>query len=444
MPPFDTEVPAVLLRLDPNPFHHGTLGAVRSLGRAGIEVHVVVESAPGPVGRLPLSAPRASAAARRRLGRGAGTGTAPASRTRSAGRPSSSPMDDRSAIAVAALSATAWRAAYLLPAIAPDLPERRRRQGRTRRALRGSGVPHPTTIAPASPAEAAYEAARSDCRWSRSGAAPGCCRRDCAAPRWYGRPHDAHELSERTARGRAAGCCCSACCPAGAARDWFFHGYAAPGAVASSPAAPAARSGPGRARTGLTAVGRWIANSEVEEAAATARRRARLPRHPRPRLPAGRRRPARTTCWTSTRAPAPSSGSSRTTRGWTSYVRSTCTSPGARCPARRGAPGRVFVAENYALLSALVAAASLGLSGRDADRRTGRTTCRDAALRTRRRARGARLVLGGRSGPVLRHGQLLAPPRHAQDLAARQVRERPRAPGRSAGAAVDTHSRRHS
>ncbi|WMX45333.1 ATP-grasp domain-containing protein [Streptomyces roseicoloratus] len=51
MPSFDTRVPAVLVRLDPNPFHHGTLGAARSLGRAGIAVHAVVESPASPVVR---------------------------------------------------------------------------------------------------------------------------------------------------------------------------------------------------------------------------------------------------------------------------------------------------------------------------------------------------------------------------------------------------------
>ncbi|MEV6787705.1 ATP-grasp domain-containing protein, partial [Streptomyces sp. NPDC051098] len=51
MPPFDDGVPALVLRLDRNPFHHGTLGAVRSLGRAGVEVHAVVESADSPVAR---------------------------------------------------------------------------------------------------------------------------------------------------------------------------------------------------------------------------------------------------------------------------------------------------------------------------------------------------------------------------------------------------------
>ncbi|MGW9040648.1 ATP-grasp domain-containing protein, partial [Streptomyces sp. NPDC055721] len=48
---FDTRVPTVLVRLDRNPFHHGTLGAARSLGRAGIQVHAVIESSTSPVAR---------------------------------------------------------------------------------------------------------------------------------------------------------------------------------------------------------------------------------------------------------------------------------------------------------------------------------------------------------------------------------------------------------
>lgn len=52
-PPPDagSPAPALLVRLDRNPLHHGTLGAVRSLGRAGIEVHALVESASSPVTR---------------------------------------------------------------------------------------------------------------------------------------------------------------------------------------------------------------------------------------------------------------------------------------------------------------------------------------------------------------------------------------------------------
>lgn len=45
---FDTAIPALILRLDRNIFHHGTLGGIRSLGRAGVEVHAVLEGNHAP------------------------------------------------------------------------------------------------------------------------------------------------------------------------------------------------------------------------------------------------------------------------------------------------------------------------------------------------------------------------------------------------------------
>ncbi|WP_395106545.1 ATP-grasp domain-containing protein [Actinomadura sp. SCN-SB] len=42
-PALDRSLPVVLLRTDRNPFHHGTLGAIRSLGRAGVPVHALLE-----------------------------------------------------------------------------------------------------------------------------------------------------------------------------------------------------------------------------------------------------------------------------------------------------------------------------------------------------------------------------------------------------------------
>src|ERR1700685_1021605 len=41
--PVDTSTPAVILKLDPNVMHHGGLGVIRSLGRAGIPVYGVHE-----------------------------------------------------------------------------------------------------------------------------------------------------------------------------------------------------------------------------------------------------------------------------------------------------------------------------------------------------------------------------------------------------------------
>jgi D-aspartate ligase len=45
---FDTDTPAVVLKLDPNVFHHGGLGVIRSLGRAGIDVYGVNEDPLAP------------------------------------------------------------------------------------------------------------------------------------------------------------------------------------------------------------------------------------------------------------------------------------------------------------------------------------------------------------------------------------------------------------
>ncbi|WP_051468468.1 hypothetical protein [Actinomadura oligospora] len=51
MPEFDTGLPVLLFRTNHYPLHHGTLAAVRSLGRAGIEVHALLEGRASPVSR---------------------------------------------------------------------------------------------------------------------------------------------------------------------------------------------------------------------------------------------------------------------------------------------------------------------------------------------------------------------------------------------------------
>ncbi|MXQ65292.1 ATP-grasp domain-containing protein [Actinomadura rayongensis] len=47
-PVLDPELPVLLLRTDPNPFHHGTLGAIRSFGRRGVAVHADLAGRPQP------------------------------------------------------------------------------------------------------------------------------------------------------------------------------------------------------------------------------------------------------------------------------------------------------------------------------------------------------------------------------------------------------------
>ncbi|XVQ10242.1 ATP-grasp domain-containing protein [Spirillospora sp. CA-255316] len=50
-PELDGGLPVLLLRTDRNPFHHGTLGAIRSLGRAGVPVHAILEGPGSPAAR---------------------------------------------------------------------------------------------------------------------------------------------------------------------------------------------------------------------------------------------------------------------------------------------------------------------------------------------------------------------------------------------------------
>ncbi|KAA5838331.1 carboxylate--amine ligase [Saccharopolyspora hirsuta] len=45
---FDTTTPAVVFKLDPNVLHHGGLGVIRSLGRAGVPVYAVHEDSLAP------------------------------------------------------------------------------------------------------------------------------------------------------------------------------------------------------------------------------------------------------------------------------------------------------------------------------------------------------------------------------------------------------------
>ncbi|MEU5465867.1 ATP-grasp domain-containing protein, partial [Streptomyces althioticus] len=137
----DTRVPAVVLRIDRNPFHHGTLGAVRSLGRAGVDVHVVADCAGSPVARSRFvrrlhapPPPDASAdevlAVLRRV-------------AAQVGRPAVLvPMDDATAITTARLREE-LTGSYLLPVMPSALPERVADKAELASVCASVGVPHP-------------------------------------------------------------------------------------------------------------------------------------------------------------------------------------------------------------------------------------------------------------------------------------------------------------
>lgn len=154
----DIRVPTVLLRIDRNPFHHGTLGVVRSLGRAGVDVHVVADSTGSPVVRSrfvrqlrpPPAADASPAEIVAVLRRVAARIDRPAVLI---------PMDDASAIAVGRLRED-LAPTYLLPQQPATLPERVADKAELADVCAAAGIPHPQTLLPDSAEQAAAAAWR--------------------------------------------------------------------------------------------------------------------------------------------------------------------------------------------------------------------------------------------------------------------------------------------
>ncbi|MDT0612827.1 carboxylate--amine ligase [Streptomyces lancefieldiae] len=257
----DTRVPAVLLRIDRNPFHHGTLGAVRSFGRAGVEVHVVADPAGSPVPTsryvrrmhpppLPGASEDEIVAVLRRVADHIRT---PAVLV---------PMDDASAIAVGR-ARTDLAPSYLLPATPATLAARVADKAELAAVCAAADVPHPVTLVPDSADRAADAVRRLGlpvvAKWSRPWLLPaGSGLRSTLLVRSV---EQARELYLRTEEAGSP-LLLQAHLPPGPNRDWFFHGYADhTGAVRAG--------GPGRKQlawprgAGLTAVGHWTPNPRV-------------------------------------------------------------------------------------------------------------------------------------------------------------------------------------
>lgn len=257
----DTRVPAVLLRTDRNPFHHGTLGAVRSLGRAGVEVHLVADSAGSPVHRSRYvhrmhappppgaSADEILAVLRRVAGQ--------------VGRPAVLiPLDDATAIAAGRLRDD-LSPSYLLPAMPATLSERVADKAELAAVCATADVPHPLTLVPDSPRGAAEDARRLGlplvAKWSRPWLLPA--GSDLRSTQVVHTAQQARALHARTAEAGSP-LLLQAFLPPGEDRDWFFHGYADRSGTVRA-------GGPGRKQlswprgAGLTAVGHWTPNAEV-------------------------------------------------------------------------------------------------------------------------------------------------------------------------------------
>ncbi|MFD3521981.1 ATP-grasp domain-containing protein [Streptomyces sp. NPDC058653] len=282
MPSFDISVPAVLVRLDRNPFHHGTLGAVRSLGRAGVTVHAVIESARSPVARsryLHSVHPRPDRASGHGRGRGPVPWAAPADEgeelhglllriSERLGTPAVLvPLDDLSAITVARLGPR-LAGRYLLPEQPSGLPERVADKAELATICATLGLPHPRTFVPGDSGEAARAAWTLGlpvvAKWSRPWLLPqGSGLRSTVVVR---SPREARELFRRSGEAGSR-LLLQEMLPRGRDLDWFFHGYSGvDGRLLMGATGRKERSWPVAA--GLTAVGRWLPNPTVERLAA--------------------------------------------------------------------------------------------------------------------------------------------------------------------------------
>ncbi len=221
----DTETPAVILKILPDPFYHGGLGASRSLGRLGIPVYSVHEDRLAPAassrylhGRM-FWTPDPDDADQLRQGL--------LRLAADIGRPAVLiPVDDASAVFVAE-HGDELRPWFIFPAPPHNLPRRLADKYLMYRMCRELGVPCATAALPTSLAEAQDFAARIGlplvakltCQWRRGHA--GALRSTSVI-------HTREELVDyygRCEQAEGTTLLLQEYIPAGPGDDWFFHGY---------------------------------------------------------------------------------------------------------------------------------------------------------------------------------------------------------------------------
>ncbi|MGW0809491.1 carboxylate--amine ligase [Nonomuraea sp. NPDC002799] len=255
----DCTVPALVLRQDRNLFHHGTLGAIRSLGRAGVEVHGLIDSGHEPAARSKYLTrlhtwPRdrdivdALTRAAEHIGR----------------RAVLVALDDASAIAVAEHAAE-LRPHYLMPDQVPGLPRTLADKRLLSQLCATLGIAQPETRLITGAHDAAAAVADFGlplvAKWAQPWLIPaGLGLRNTSLVR---QAKDVDRLL-RSAPGRDL--LFQRFVPGGPRSDWFFHGYFDEHSrCLYGGAGRKERSYP--AGAGLTTYGRWLPNPVVERTA---------------------------------------------------------------------------------------------------------------------------------------------------------------------------------
>ncbi|MFE3766960.1 ATP-grasp domain-containing protein, partial [Streptomyces sp. NPDC059104] len=288
-------------------------------------------------------------------------------------------MDDLSAIAVSRV-APMLTDRFRIPHQPDDLPARVADKAELSRLCARWGVPHPETVIPASGAEAAEAAWRLGlpvvAKWSRPWLLPA-----AAGLRSTTLVHGVAEVRRLYERSAEAGSrlLLQRFLPAGPDTDWFFHGtFARGGRPLLAGSGRKELSWP--VRTGLTAVGRWLPDPAVEESGLRLAERLGY----QGILDLDFRCDERGTFRLVDFNPRPGAQFRLFTddRGLDVVQAMYLDLTGQRVPEPVGGPGRVFVAENYALLAAvrgrrLSAATAVRAGGGDGSAEAGAGRGRD-------------------------------------------------------------------
>lgn len=252
----DVSTPAVVLKFDQNVMHHGGLGVIRSLGRAGVPVYGVHEDALAPAagsrylrGRFfwrpdPAAVERVLAG----LARLAAL----------IGRPSVLLATDDAGAVFLAEHGAGLRGSFLFPDPPASLPRRVAGKHTLHEVCREFGVASPRTALPASAADARGFAretgypviAKLTVPWSVRGLRS---TRVVADERELGRTYDACA---------GAGLMLQEFVPGGREPDWFFHGYCDANSVCR-PAFTGIKERSYPSRAGLTSFGRSARNDAL-------------------------------------------------------------------------------------------------------------------------------------------------------------------------------------
>ncbi len=254
--PADVTTPAVVLKLDRNVMHHGGLGAIRSLGRMGVPVYAVQESAWAPAGHSRYLHGKV-------LWRPAGLppGQIQAGLLRLAeliGRQAALiPTDDAGAIFLAEHGA-ALRGRFLFAAPPAGLPRQLAAKQSLHTLCASIGFPSPRSCLAGSFDQAARVA--TDYGYPIAGklARPWQSGSRQPSTQILRNPGDL-QAAWRASEGGRAGLMLQEYIPAPPGHDWFFHGYV--GASGNCrPACTGVKDRSYPARAGLTSFGRCVPN----------------------------------------------------------------------------------------------------------------------------------------------------------------------------------------